>query len=80
MMLHGNEIQNLAFVNCKYFLSLVDELCVIIKFFSGYSFRKMFAETNNSLFSKTSPKHSKLSLSKMAVSIGHSSIMGPSEV
>ncbi|CAH1720504.1 RILP-like protein homolog isoform X1 [Aphis gossypii] len=43
-------------------------------------FRKMFAETNNSLFSKTSPKHPKLSLSKMAVSIGHSSIMGPSEV
>ncbi|XP_001947770.2 RILP-like protein homolog isoform X1 [Acyrthosiphon pisum] len=43
-------------------------------------FRKMFAETNNSLFSKTSPKHPKLSLSKMAVSIGHSSIMGPPEV
>ncbi|XP_015366251.1 PREDICTED: RILP-like protein homolog isoform X3 [Diuraphis noxia] len=43
-------------------------------------FRKMFAETNNSLFSKTSPKHPKLSLSKMAVSIGNSSIMGPSEV
>lgn len=48
--------------------------------FSVYSFRKMFGETNNMLFSKTSPKHPKLSLSKMAVSIGNSSIIGPPEV
>lgn len=47
---------------------------------SVHSFRKMFGETNNVLFSKTSPKHSKLSLPKMAVSIGNSSILGPSEV
>ncbi|XP_025406375.1 RILP-like protein homolog isoform X2 [Sipha flava] len=43
-------------------------------------FRKMFGETNNVLFSKTSPQHPKLSLPKMVVSIGNSSILGPSEV
>lgn len=45
-----------------------------------FSFRKMFGETNNVLFSKTSPKHPKLSLPKMAVSLGSSSILGPPEV
>lgn len=44
------------------------------------SFRKMFGETNNVLFSKTSPKHPKLSLPKMDVSLGNSSFLGPSEV
>ncbi|XP_050521028.1 RILP-like protein homolog isoform X2 [Daktulosphaira vitifoliae] len=43
-------------------------------------FRKMFGETGNMSFSKTSPKHSKLSLPKMAIPFGSSSILGPSEV
>ncbi|XP_050441129.1 RILP-like protein homolog isoform X2 [Adelges cooleyi] len=43
-------------------------------------FRKMFGETSSMSFPKTSPKHSKLSLPKMAVSFGSSSILGPPEV
>lgn len=48
--------------------------------FSVCSFRKMFGESNNVLFPKTSPKHSKLSLPKMAVPIGNSSISETPEV